>query len=99
MSLNRVPDAVIDRLSANLRAAGIEAAEADIQGIVEKGFLSRLADIERAIERGPIDVVPDYLASWGDEPIQNQQHIVARYHDSPIADAAAQIRARQDSHV
>ena len=39
MSTHRVPDQVIDQLRSNLRAAGIQASEADIQGIVEKGFL------------------------------------------------------------
>ncbi|HEU5103863.1 MAG TPA: amidase [Roseiflexaceae bacterium] len=100
MSTPRVPDQVIDQLRGNLRAAGILANESDIQGIVEKGFLSRLIDIERAIEQAPIDVVPDYLASWGDTPMPSDQPPAAvQRHASPIAEIAAQIRARQISPV
>jgi aspartyl-tRNA(Asn)/glutamyl-tRNA(Gln) amidotransferase subunit A len=100
MSSNRVPDQVIDQLRVNLRAAGIQAAESDIQGIVQKGFLSRLADFEQVVEHAPTDVVPDYLAAWGagDEQVNpDRAHTSAQYHSSPIADIAAQIRARQVS--
>src|SRR6476661_8836607 len=103
MSTNRVPDHVIDQLRGNLRAAGIQADEADIQGIVEKGFLSRLADIERVIAQGPIDAVPDYLADWNagaDEPGQpNPMDAAIQRHASPIATIASQLRARQISPV
>ena len=103
MSTNRVPDHVIDQLRGNLRAAGIQAAEADIQGIVEKGFLSRLADIERAIAQAPIDIVPDYLADWSfdaDEQHQpNPMDAAIQRHASPIATIASQLRARQISPV
>jgi aspartyl-tRNA(Asn)/glutamyl-tRNA(Gln) amidotransferase subunit A len=95
----RVPDQQIDQLRGNLRAAGIQAAESDIQGIIEKGFLSRLADFEQAVEHAPIDIVPDYLAAWdAGQPLQpGQAHTGAQYHDSPIAELAAQIRTRQVS--
>jgi aspartyl-tRNA(Asn)/glutamyl-tRNA(Gln) amidotransferase subunit A len=102
MSTNRVPDQVIDQLRGNLRAAGIQAAESDIQGIVEKGFLSRLADIERVIAQAPIDVVPDYLAVWDDTPAATDtepQQAGAAYPSSPIADVAAELRARRVSPV
>lgn len=103
MTTNRVPDQVIDQLRGNLCAAGIQAAEADIQGIVEKGFLSRLADIERVIAQGPIDVVPDYLADWSaaaDEPAPpNPMDAAIQRHASPIATIASQLRARQISPV
>src|SRR6185369_12360041 len=103
MSTNRVPDHVIDQLRGNLRAAGIQAAEADIQGIVEKGFLSRLADIERVIAQGPIDVVPDYLTDWSvgaDAPPQpNPMDAAIQRHASPISTIAALLRARQVSPV
>src|SRR5690349_12081758 len=99
MNPKRVPEQQIDQLRGNLRAAGIQAAESDIQGIVEKGFLSRLADFEQAVEHAPIDVVPDYLAAWdAEQPLQPGQ-AGAQYHDSPIADIAAQIRTRQVSPV
>src|SRR6476661_1583183 len=96
MSTHRVPDHVIDQLRGNLRAAGIQAAEADIQGIVEKGFLSRLADIERAIAQAPIDVVPDYLADWSlgadDLPLPNPMDAAIQRQASPIATIASQLR-------
>src|SRR5947207_13128567 len=103
MSTHRVPDQVIDQLRGNLRAAGVQAAEADIQGIVEKGFLSRLADIERVIAQAPIDVVPDYLADWGtganELPQPNPMDAAIQRHASPIAAIAAQLRARQISPI
>src|SRR4051812_1475026 len=100
MSTNRVPDHVIDQLRGNLRAAGIPAAEADIQGIVAKGFLSRLADIERVIAQSPIEIVPDYLAVWDDAPTPIEpRQIGAAYHSSPIADVAAELRARRISPI
>src|SRR5260221_72415 len=103
MSTHHVPDQVIDQLRGNLRAAGIQAAEADIQGIVEKGFLSRLADIERAIAQAPIDVVPDYLADWSvgiDEQRQpNPMDAAIQRPGSPIATIASQLRARQVSPI
>jgi aspartyl-tRNA(Asn)/glutamyl-tRNA(Gln) amidotransferase subunit A len=103
MSTQHVPDQVIDQLRGNLRAAGIPAAEADIQGIVEKGFLSRLADIERAIAQAPIDVAPDYLADWNAGADQQHQpspmDAATQRQASPIATIASQLRARQVSPV
>ena len=103
MTTHRVPDQVIEQLRGNLRAAGVPVAEADIQGIVEKGFLSRLADIERVIAQAPIDVVPDYLAEWGvggDEQHQpSPMDAAIQRHASPITMIAAQLRARQISPV
>ena len=52
---------LIDHLRANLRAAGIPATEDDFAGIIEKGFLSRVADVERMIASLPSDDLPDYL--------------------------------------
>jgi len=101
MSTHRVPDQVIDQLRSNLRAAGIQAAEADIQGIVEKGFLSRLVDIERVIAQAPIDVVPDYLSDWSlgadEQPQPNPMDAAIHRPSSSIAIIAAQLRARQIS--
>src|SRR5215213_395911 len=103
MSTQRVPDQVIDQLRGNLRAAGVQAAESDIQGIVEKGFLSRLADIERVIAQGPIDVVPDYLADWstgaGEQLRPSPMDAAIQRPASPIATIASQLRARQISPV
>src|SRR5262245_41808484 len=64
MSQPDLPNRIVDQLRANLRAAGISAAEADIQGIVEKGFLSRLPTIEQILEGAAADSAPDYLGGW-----------------------------------
>ena len=68
MSQPYLPDRIVDQLWANLRAAGISAAESDIQGIVEKGFLSRLPTIEQILESAAADSTPDYLGGWGTPP-------------------------------
>jgi Asp-tRNA(Asn)/Glu-tRNA(Gln) amidotransferase A subunit family amidase len=61
MSQSNLPDRIVDQLRANLRAAGISAAESDIQGIIEKGFLSRLTTIEQILDDVVADRSPDYL--------------------------------------
>ncbi len=111
MSENRVSDQVIDRLRANLRAAGIAPVEADLQGIIEKGFLDRLADFERAMEGIPSDVVPNYLAAWGEgaaaqarapaepAPPRAPDAPGAALHLASIAQVAGLIRSRQVSPV
>ncbi|HET9221682.1 MAG TPA: amidase [Roseiflexaceae bacterium] len=66
MSQASLPERIVDQLRANLRAAGIDAAESDIQGIVEKGFLSRLPTIEQILEGAAADSTPDYLGGWSD---------------------------------
>ena len=53
----------IDRLRANLRAAGIPASDEDIAGIEAQGFLSRLADIQAILDAAPAELLPDYLDS------------------------------------
>src|SRR5262245_59505809 len=63
MSQPNLPDRIVDQLRANLRAAGISAAESDIQGIIEKGFLSRLPTIEQILDGVAADDTPDYLVS------------------------------------
>jgi aspartyl-tRNA(Asn)/glutamyl-tRNA(Gln) amidotransferase subunit A len=51
----------IERLRANLRAAGVAASDDDIAGIEAQGFLSRLVDIEAILEATPGELLPDYL--------------------------------------
>src|SRR6185436_19145936 len=70
MSQPNLPDRIVDQLRANLRAAGINAAEADIQGIVEKGFLSRLPTIEQILESAAADSTPDYLGPSLSPPVR-----------------------------
>jgi aspartyl-tRNA(Asn)/glutamyl-tRNA(Gln) amidotransferase subunit A len=64
MSQLNLPDRIVDQLRANLRAAGISAAESDLQGILEKGFLSRLPTVEQILEGAAADSTPDYLGGW-----------------------------------
>jgi Asp-tRNA(Asn)/Glu-tRNA(Gln) amidotransferase A subunit family amidase len=66
MSQQSAPGPIVDRLRANLRAAGIAALEADIQGMIEKGFLNRPIVFEQIVEGVPADRIPDYLAGWAD---------------------------------
>jgi aspartyl-tRNA(Asn)/glutamyl-tRNA(Gln) amidotransferase subunit A len=69
MTLPSLPDRIVDQLRANLRAAGIDAAESDIQGIVEKGFLSRLPTIEQILDGAAAEDTPDYLSSSHPPPL------------------------------
>ncbi len=58
---------IIDRLRANLRAAGIRVNDADIDGIAAKGFLRNILACEAIFNRTPSDLLPDYLSAWGEE--------------------------------
>ncbi|MEI7769115.1 MAG: amidase, partial [Chloroflexales bacterium] len=92
---------LIDRLRANLRAAGIPATDADFAGIAEKGFLSRVADVERVIAGLPSDDLPDYLdaASLPASISAGPGAPPAGGAADSIADIAALIRARAASPV
>ncbi|HEX7071236.1 MAG TPA: hypothetical protein VF190_10535, partial [Rhodothermales bacterium] len=59
---------VIDRLRANLKGAGIPISDDDLQGLVDKGFLSTVRAAEATLERYASDLVPDYLGAWGEDP-------------------------------
>jgi len=108
MTQPNVPDRVIDQLRANLRAAGIAAPDSDIQGIVEKGFLSRLPTFEQIIERAPADRLPDYLAGIAPRP-DDSPAIAPKQTPAPaagtplhyatIAEVGALLRTRQLSPV
>ena len=65
MSQSQVPGWIVDRLRSNVRAAGITASEEDIQGLIEKGFLSRLLTFEQIIDTIDAERLPDYLSNWG----------------------------------
>lgn len=89
-----------DQLRANLRAAGIQPSEADIQGIAEKGFLSRIGDFEQLIAGLANDTIPDYLdhAQLSPGAVQPGQPRAQPFGaGSPIGAIAAQIRTRQVS--
>jgi aspartyl-tRNA(Asn)/glutamyl-tRNA(Gln) amidotransferase subunit A len=102
MTANRAPDHVIDQLRRNLRDAGVHAAESDIQGIVEKGFLSRLLDFDQLVAQVAGDETPGYLDDWAPSPsaMQPEQPRAGSFTaDSPIGAIAAQLRTRQVSPV
>lgn len=63
MNDRSAPDPVEGRLRSNLRAAGIQVDEADIEGVVEKGFLDNVIAFENI--NAPNDTIPDYLGAWG----------------------------------
>jgi aspartyl-tRNA(Asn)/glutamyl-tRNA(Gln) amidotransferase subunit A len=65
MSEAQVPDHIVDRLRTNLRGAGIPFTDADLTGMVEKGFVQRVVLFEQMAPRYPADGLPDYLAAWG----------------------------------
>ncbi len=65
MSDAQVPDHIVDRLRTNLRGAGIPFTDADLSGMVEKGFVQRVVLFEQLAPRYPADGIPDYLAAWG----------------------------------
>ncbi|HTE83469.1 MAG TPA: amidase, partial [Dehalococcoidia bacterium] len=56
-----IPTLILDRLRANLRAAGIAITDADIEGMVEKGLLRNAAAFEELDRRVSRDPLPDYL--------------------------------------
>ena len=57
----------IDRLRANLKAADIRISDEDLEGLIEKDFLSTVLSSEAILARYPSDLVPDYLSAWGEE--------------------------------
>jgi len=57
---------VIDRLRANLQGAGIPIVEDDLQGLVDKGFLSTVLSAEATLRSYASDLLPDYLGAWGE---------------------------------
>lgn len=94
MSNNPIPDALLDQWHRNLRAAGIQPSAGDLEGVIAKGFLTRVADFERLIERFPTDSEPDYLAGWGPPAAAPSQPLTFTA-DSPIGALARQIRNRE----
>ncbi len=66
MNEENIPSNLIDRLRTNLKAAEITVSEADLQGMLEKGFLRSPMAFDAALSRISNDFIPDYLKSWGD---------------------------------
>ena len=102
MTASSVPDRAIDQLHANLRAAGIAPSPDDIQGVIDKGFLSRLRDFEQVIQGVISDATPDYLDESRPSPsvgLPGEPPERVFGASSPIGALAAQLRARQLSPV
>lgn len=99
-------DPVVERLRANLRYAGIAASEADIQGILERGFLRITVAFDELARRQPLDLVPDYLGSWEPEaspltslPSPASAELAAGQPAGTIAAIAGRLRSRDVSPV
>lgn len=105
MSTDPNLDRVLGQLRAHLAAAGIAASEADIDGIVAKGFLSRVTVFEQLTAELPSGTVPDYLDAWGAEAAQQGTSALppADSPSVPQADSimavAALLKAREISPV
>ena len=114
MDKAQAPEPIVERLRSNLRAAGIRFTEADIQGILEQGFLRTVAAFEAILERTPVKPIPDYLDFWEGpasedvrarpEPPGSAEQGVAQGTDTDRRDAtigaiAERIRRREVSPV
>ena len=100
MTASPIPDRLLDQWRANLRAAGIQPTDSELQGVIEKGFLGRVADFERLIASFPADGEPDYLADSAPLPADvAPARELAADPGSPIGILAAQLRSRQISPV
>lgn len=108
MSAQQVPGHFLDRLRANLQAAGIplELGEAEIEGMVERGFLGTVLAFEKIAERLPTDYVPDYLKDWS-IPAHSQNNSAlsgtglssVKPRPDTILEIATKIKAREVSPV
>jgi len=61
MTEEPTPGAIVDRLRANLQASGIPFLEADIEEILERGYLRNVPAFEALAARIPADTLPAYL--------------------------------------
>src|SRR6476661_4809455 len=105
------PVAIVDRLRANLAAAGISIEDADIDGMTEKGLLRNPIAFEELDRRLDRDVLPDYvngtpslplLATAAVSPISSDSgavHSVDKRGHPTIVEIAEQLRRREISPV
>jgi aspartyl-tRNA(Asn)/glutamyl-tRNA(Gln) amidotransferase subunit A len=84
MSNEAIPDSVIERLRNNLRAAAIPVSEADIQGMLEKGFLQTVVEFEQLEKSAPTDLLPDYLKAWGEGEEAQATSLTDTQNSGPI---------------
>jgi Asp-tRNA(Asn)/Glu-tRNA(Gln) amidotransferase A subunit family amidase len=61
-----LPGEIVDQLRASWRSAGIAATEADLAGIIERGFLDRLLAFRAVLDGGDSETVPDYAGEIDD---------------------------------
>ncbi|GAB4112508.1 MAG: amidase [Roseiflexaceae bacterium] len=104
MSTASIPSHILAQLEANLQAAGIPATPADLEGILAKGFLSRVATFEHVVADTPADTIPDQLRDSSDGLAESVQLLpalssVASAGPGEIATLAAALRARQTTAV
>ncbi|MDB5081373.1 MAG: Amidase [Chloroflexi bacterium] len=66
MTQDGVPAEIIERLRINLNLARITLNEADVQGMVDKGFLSTVLAFEDYASANTFEDLPDYLKDWGE---------------------------------
>ena len=113
MSENPIPARVLNQLRHNLQTASIAFTEADIQGIIDKGFLDRVVAFEQIIDQTSMDAVPDHLKEWHNPQPVNEKlaatsspSITSTTSIKPdttstqtITDIAAQLQTRQISSL
>lgn len=104
-------DAYLDRLRANLKAAGIRVSDADLTGMAAKGFLDTIMRCEAICAEAPVETVPDYLGVWGEEdrvpaspfdPLNRVPQSAPREREAghpAISDVAGRIERREMSPV
>lgn len=59
-------DRILDQLRCNLKGAGIEVAEAELQEMIEKGCLKAVLAFDKVTQDTDLGQVPGYLGAWGD---------------------------------
>jgi aspartyl-tRNA(Asn)/glutamyl-tRNA(Gln) amidotransferase subunit A len=103
MSSHRPLELVVDRLCANLRAAGIGLSETDLEGILASKMLLNVTEFEAATADLPLDVVPERVVP--PPPVHDvalDDGFAERTRDASelsIVAVAARLRARETSPV
>ena len=82
MTEEPTPGAIVDRLRANLQASGIPFLEADIEEILERGYLRNVPAFEALAARIPADTLPAYLGprfagAPEPEPLPNEMPVTS----------------------
>jgi Asp-tRNA(Asn)/Glu-tRNA(Gln) amidotransferase A subunit family amidase len=102
MTTKQLPPEIVDQLRAGWRAAGIAATEADLAGIVERGFLERLVAFRELLDTGDAEVVPDYAGQFAQTPHHGSSPAnaqTAQSGDSTLLSIAARLQRKEVSPV